>query len=247
MKPEELQKLYGDNAARMGCFEGEDESSNRFKKLAALMEAHREPCKVLDVGCASGTLLKPYTQKHTVIGIDISLALAQEALRNGYREVTEVDVSTQPLPFADKSFDVVFCGECIEHIVDTDFVFCEINRVLKPGGQFIVTFPNIRTPMSVLMMLFFNLPPMLSARYRSCHVRDFTTGTMRLALKNGGFRIESMQGSDFFFHKIGHFLPGLATHLPSWACTVVVSAYKDRDAAYSVEAVADHLIFKDRA
>ena len=69
---------------------------------------------------------------------------------------------------------------------------------------------------------------------------------MRLALRNCGFRIESMEGSDFFFHKIGHFLPGLATHLPSWACTVVVNTFKDRDAAYSVAAVANHTILKDR-
>jgi SAM-dependent methyltransferase len=242
MKPEELQKLYA--AGPDACREIEEpESSARFKMVGELMREYRESRKVLDVGCATGSLLRPYAGFHDITGVDIVESLLAEAARTGYRKVLPLDVSTQPLPFPEKSFDVVFCGECLEHVVDTDWVLCEINRVLKPGGHFILTFPNIRTPMSILMMLL-NLPPMFSARYRSAHVRDFTTGTIRLALRNCGFREDLMWGIDFYFVKIGRCLSGLARPLPSWAAQAIVRSVKEKDVAYSADEVAKHEIFK---
>ena len=171
--------------------------------------------------------------------------LLAEAARTGYRKVLALDVSTQPLPFAEKSFDVVFCGECLEHVVDTDWLLCEINRVLKPGGHFILTFPNIRTPLSILMMLI-NMPPMGSARYRSAHVRDFTTGTIRLALQNCGFHTDIMWGIDFYLPKFGRCLSSVARPLPSWAAQVIVRAIKQKELSYSVDEVAKHEIFKSK-
>ncbi len=52
-----------------------------------------------------------------------------------------------PLPFATHSFDCVISFQVIEHIRrDLEFVR-EIERVLRPGGRFIVTTPN--APMSL--------------------------------------------------------------------------------------------------
>lgn len=45
------------------------------------------------------------------------------------------------LPFADDSVDVVFCKEFIHHIKDYHLIFAEINRVLKPGGTFLMIEP----------------------------------------------------------------------------------------------------------
>lgn len=52
-----------------------------------------------------------------------------------------------PLPLADNSFDFVISFQVIEHIQDDRLFLREINRVLKPGGKFIVTTPN--KPMSL--------------------------------------------------------------------------------------------------
>lgn len=239
MKPEELQKLYSDDAARGGYLG--DENSNRCLKVASLMAEYRTPKKVLDVGCATGSLLKAFTASHEISGTDISELFLAKARENGYREVCQLDVSSHPLPFPDKSFDVVFCGECIEHVVDTDWVFSEINRALKPRGHFLLTFPNIRTPVSLAMMLL-NLPPMYASRYRAGHVRDFTTKTMKLALTNNGFVVNLMRGADFYLPKFGGCCPWLASYLPGWSSCVIARAIKERDAAYSLAAVEKALM-----
>jgi 2-polyprenyl-3-methyl-5-hydroxy-6-metoxy-1,4-benzoquinol methylase len=234
MRPEDLQKLYADRSAREG-YVGDIQSA-RARKVRALMGEYKEPKNVLDVGCANGALLKPLTSFHNISGVDIGEEFLEAARKNGYKKTLQMDVSTQPLPFEDKSFDVVFCGECIEHIVDTDWLYSEINRVLKMGGHFLLTFPNVRTPVSMAMMLL-DLPPMYSARYRAGHVRDFTAKTMKIALANNGFRVDKMIGGDFYLPKIGGTLGGLATLLPGWASTVITRAVKVADAKYSLEAL----------
>lgn len=42
------------------------------------------------------------------------------------------------LPFADQSFDVVFCGYGMRNLDDTNRGIQEIKRVLKPGGQVVI-------------------------------------------------------------------------------------------------------------
>lgn len=58
------------------------------------------------------------------------------------RSCDEVDLA-KPLPYADKSFDKVVCFEGIEHLADQLLVMREFSRVLKDGGQLLISTPNI--------------------------------------------------------------------------------------------------------
>ena len=48
---------------------------------------------------------------------------------------------TRGLPFADNAFDVVLCGEVIEHLPNYREVLQDIYRILKPGGKVVLTVP----------------------------------------------------------------------------------------------------------
>lgn len=50
---------------------------------------------------------------------------------------------TKPLPFADKSFDTVFCCSVLEHVRDPWNALKEMWRILAPGGVAIVSLPFI--------------------------------------------------------------------------------------------------------
>jgi len=53
------------------------------------------------------------------------------------------DVERDPFPHRDGTFDVVLCLEVLEHLaVDPMAMMAEVNRVLKPGGVFVLTTPN---------------------------------------------------------------------------------------------------------
>ncbi|MGH9900444.1 MAG: methyltransferase domain-containing protein, partial [Pyrinomonadaceae bacterium] len=54
------------------------------------------------------------------------------------------NLEQDPFPYADRSFDVVLFCEIIEHLLyDPVHALTEIRRVLRPGGQLILTTPNV--------------------------------------------------------------------------------------------------------
>jgi 2-polyprenyl-3-methyl-5-hydroxy-6-metoxy-1,4-benzoquinol methylase len=206
----------------------------RAEKVRRIFAEFKERKKVLDVGCATGSILEPFAKFHELHGVDIGEGFVAKAVQSGIKALVH-DVETKPLPYPDKSFDVVFSGETIEHTVDTDWMLSELNRVLKPGGTLILTYPNIRTVLGLGMMLFFDIPPMYAARYRSAHYRDFTLRVMKLALANHGLEVQRAIGCAFFLPKIGEYGSWLATFFPSWSNTTIVVSTKTRDSAYRPE------------
>lgn len=206
----------------------------RLQKVRRIFSEMPAGKMILDVGCASGDILAPLAKVHEIHGVDIAPALVKRAIQKGVHAV-EHNIEGSPLPYPAGKFDAIFCGETIEHQVDTDWLMSEVNRVLKPGGQLVLTFPNIRTLLGIGMLLFFDLPPMYAARYRAVHFRDFTLRTIKIVLNAHGFRLERAVGSAFYLPKIGEFWSPLATYLPSWAHTVVVVAIKENNSTYSSE------------
>jgi len=74
--------------------------------------------------------------------VDESLSIA-EADTSRVR-MSVFDVERQEFPFADESFDVVLCLEVLEHLaVDPMAMMAEVNRILRPGGTFVLTTPNV--------------------------------------------------------------------------------------------------------
>lgn len=54
--------------------------------------------------------------------------------------------ATKKYPFKSNYFDVVFCCSLIEHVSNPEEMFAEIQRVLKPNGFLLLTFPPFYTP-----------------------------------------------------------------------------------------------------
>lgn len=98
--------------------------------------------KLLDAGCGRGTLARMLNRNFHYTGIDISQKALQQASRV-YHQTECVDINAQPMPFADNSFDLVTALDIIEHVFDPRYLLHEIYRVLKPGGEVILTTPNI--------------------------------------------------------------------------------------------------------
>lgn len=239
LNPSEFQWVYSGD----GGGTPDEVGGPRIEKVRRFIGGIKERKKILDAGCANGAIFKPLVKQHEMHGVDISEVLVKQACDNGFNAKVH-DLMQGPLPYADGTFDIVFSGETIEHQLDTDWLLFEFNRVLKPGGMLVLTFPNIRTPLGIAMLMFFDMPPMYSARYRASHFRDFTLRSIKLALGKHGFQHEKSFGSAFFLPKIGEILVGLASVLPSWSHTVVTAAKKVENSRYTRKELArDNLIF----
>ena len=96
---------------------------------------------VLDLGGGMGRIAVPIAKSRHVILADLSPSMLDHAratantehIPAGQLETVVCDAS-QPLPFADASFDTVVCLDLLVHLPDPAAAVREIARVLKPGG-----------------------------------------------------------------------------------------------------------------
>jgi len=93
---------------------------------------------VLDLGCGHGEFLSYGPQ--SAIGLDWNDANVAVAAQTG-RQVVKGDV--RAIPFQDATMDGIHCSHVLEHLVPHDVhrVLSEIDRVLKPGGVFVLQGP----------------------------------------------------------------------------------------------------------
>jgi len=92
---------------------------------------------ILDVGCGA----KPYQSLFSgasYIGIDI-----EGGGHHDQAKTVDKFYNGSDIPFPDSSFEAVICTEVLEHASDPNRLLQEIRRVLKPGGQVLVTMPFV--------------------------------------------------------------------------------------------------------
>lgn len=126
------------------------------------------PETILDVGCGSAWVAQTFCPKgYHVISMDISLKNTSEALkRNPAKTHMAVVADAYFQPFADNSIDVIIASEIIEHIEDPKKFMESLLRVLKPGGEIIVTTPY-KEKLTYSLCIHCNKPTPRSAHLHS--------------------------------------------------------------------------------
>ena len=92
--------------------------------------------KLLDFGCGE----KPYQSLFTNVDEYIGLDYDGEG-HDHQNEAVDVYYDGKTIPFENESFDSVFTSEVFEHVFGLQEILPEINRVMKPGSQILLTCP----------------------------------------------------------------------------------------------------------
>lgn len=94
---------------------------------------------VLDLGCGDGWSTYQLTRLgKRATGVTSNEKEAVHAAAYGVKAVVQ---DMHDLKFADKSFDLIYCREVLEHSVAPFLALCEMNRVLRPGGYALINIP----------------------------------------------------------------------------------------------------------
>ncbi len=107
---------------------------------------------------------------------------------------------TKPLPFADNSFDHVYCYHVYEHLLhkEADFFTAEISRILKRGGIYRVSTPDMEMVAGEYLKYLENSlmdPSEVNLkRYRWCVMKLIEQSIRGHA---GGLMLESMRSGEF--------------------------------------------------
>lgn len=100
---------------------------------------------VLDVSCGTGEGLLMLREKTNgrIEGIDISeemLKIAKEKIKG--KNITLKKANVEKLPYDDETFDAVISTEAFHHYPNPKIAVKEMARVLKKGGELIITDPD---------------------------------------------------------------------------------------------------------
>jgi ubiquinone/menaquinone biosynthesis C-methylase UbiE len=94
---------------------------------------------VLDIGCGTGHFLKELSDRgFHCAGCDPSDEMLGYARRLNSSMSFE-NASMERLPYQSDSFDIVIAIEVMRYIQNMDLALSEVHRVLKPGGQCLLT------------------------------------------------------------------------------------------------------------
>lgn len=164
-----------------------------FAKVAGRCFDKLSRLRVLDVGAGRGAL----SARLKDAGFDVSACeLHAEMFECDGVECRQADI-TQSIPYDDKAFDAAVAVEVVEHLVNPDRLFAEAARVLKPGGIFAISTPNILSLKSRLRFLacgfFYSFKPLDLENKRGLeHVSSLTLDQLRYLAHRHGFEIATV-------------------------------------------------------
>jgi 2-polyprenyl-3-methyl-5-hydroxy-6-metoxy-1,4-benzoquinol methylase len=192
------------------------------------------PSALLDIGAQVGSLVIYATRlgmRASAVDLpDFFEKFAQPSLKCGV-DYKPCDITTSPLPFADRSFDYVSYLDVIEHHPHSPKrVLEEIRRVLRPGGCVIISTPNQASIYNRIKLLtggsvsdpfdyFFESTAQMTP-YPGHH-REYVRSELRSALAASEFRVLDCRVIDEDFRpalmlmsreRNGHFFQQLWRH-----------------------------------
>lgn len=129
--PEAYDEIYfGKRSDELPAFD------HVVEKLKSLNKGGR----VLDIGCGLGRYFKSFDGCE-IHGTEISTKAISNTQELFPKSKIVQWFAGSPLPYEDGFFDLIWCGEVLEHVQDPKQVVRECQRVLKDGGNALFTTP----------------------------------------------------------------------------------------------------------
>jgi SAM-dependent methyltransferase len=170
-------------------------------------ERHRDergrPLKILDIGCGrTAVLSRQMNPEDAYCGCDIA---PLDGIDLDCFHLVDLNSERLSDRFGPDEFDVIFCGEVIEHVYSPDDLVDDLKHVLRADGVLLLSTPNLGYWLNRLLLLV-GISPMflenssrvkLGRRSRLLgqnnvtegHIRLFTYRAMRDFLELHGLRL----------------------------------------------------------
>lgn len=157
------------------------------------VEVHlRNARSIVDLGCGDGSWLDAHPAPDA-IGIDIDFGGGRPHATDREWAFIEADLD-RGVPLDDERVEAVRANQVVEHIRNPVGFFIEVRRVLRPGGVFVATTPNIRYARHLARMAIYGHGPMTSGEaersasvWDDGHIHYFTARDLEWVAEAAGF------------------------------------------------------------
>lgn len=170
----------------------------RAQKANKLIPSNLRAGRILDIGCGSFPYFLAHTSFAEKFAID-QIPLPQQTAAELRIESFTLDLEQKPkLPFDDNFFEAVTLLAVVEHLDPAlmAMLFKEIYRVLKPGGQVILTTPAAWSDGLLKLMARVSL---VSAEEIHEHAYAYTLPLLGWYFGQAGFEMTKTQFGYFEF------------------------------------------------
>jgi ubiquinone/menaquinone biosynthesis C-methylase UbiE len=141
-------------------------------------------CRLLDIGCGWDASFLRAAEPFICSGVGVDFKAPK--LRTGKIRTERLTLQGH-LPFADASFDLVTMLAVLEHLEQPKAILQEIYRVLRPGGNLVLTVPS-KAAQPVLEFLAFRLGVVSRAEIAD-HKVYYNRETLTLLLEEVGLEV----------------------------------------------------------
>ena len=126
------------------------ENSSWYKVLLSIPEES----KVLDIGCSSGNFGKVLIDKKACIvdGVELDKSDFKKAQKN-LRKVYNLNIETDSIAAIKDTYDVIYFGDVIEHLVDPVTALQKVKKLLNKNGKIVFSIPNMAHSTIRILML----------------------------------------------------------------------------------------------
>jgi len=160
-------------------------------EIPHIMEGLPRGLRVLDVGCGSGVhgAELHLVHGHRVVGVDLSASSIEKA-KTRLAEAYVADVTRpEAYPFRGQQFDVILFSDMLEHLTDPLDVLVRHYGLLSPGGQILVSLPNVAIWNVRMALLLGQFEYGDTGTLDRTHMRFFTRRSFRRLLSEGGLTV----------------------------------------------------------
>jgi ubiquinone/menaquinone biosynthesis C-methylase UbiE len=216
-----------------------------FEEVTSDLNALPPGASILDLGSGTGHFADFMQKKgFKVTGLDPSEGMLEFAKKN-FPDVPFIKGVASELPFPDNTFDYILCIEVLRYLHPDDVAasYHEINRVLKPGGFFLVTQVNTLSTEGYYIFYHFDKFLRNTLRGKDYHTGYFTDAEQEERLVNeAGFKKTEVIGRMFASVRIGYKFGATAGRL--WAQFLELFNNKQRFSKGFRRNISGHLIIR---
>jgi ubiquinone/menaquinone biosynthesis C-methylase UbiE len=155
----------------------------KLEAVRKWLEAAAPTDRVLDAGCGEGILVEEFAGRLAIEGIDANYSSAR--VKSG---------SVTALPCAEGTFDRAMCLDVLEHLTfeEQPQALAELFRVLRPGGELLVSVPNLAHLQSRVHFALQGRLIRTASEYK--HPGDRPAGEYIALARRAGFELTSRKG-----------------------------------------------------
>jgi 2-polyprenyl-3-methyl-5-hydroxy-6-metoxy-1,4-benzoquinol methylase len=167
--------------------------------------------RILDVGCATGYMASIIKRERDVevVGIDVSPHALDQAA-DVVDETVCGNIENLEIPWPDNHFDVIICGDVLEHLFEPTDTLSRLRSLLPAEGRLLASVPNV----AYWKLRLHHLAGRWKYTGRGImewgHIRFFTQSSLQSLLRTSGYEVMGLRGWFPLFWKLKNSREGWA-------------------------------------